>query len=144
MIVFYLNDIRKSFYMLSLYFSLIEKEPIKEFSIVYSNKNSKFSLKYLNNLKLAFINLNFVSIEEFLINQNSSVELFFYDLDFYSQADIERISRIKILKKILILNNNIGISIQEISSINLKPEKYLVWNHEFISHLITLLHLNLF
>ena len=136
MIVFYLNDIRKSFYMLSLYFSLTEKESIKEFSIVYSNKNSKFSLEYLNNLKLAFINLNFVSIEDFLINKNSSVELFFYDLDFYTPADIERISRIKIFKKILILNNNVGIPSQEISSFNLKPKKYLVWNHEFISHLI--------
>lgn len=136
MIVFYLNDIRKSFHMLSLYFSLIEKEPIKEFSIVYSNKNSKFSSKYLDDLKSAFFNLNFISLEVFLIKKNSTIDLFFYDLDFYSKLDIQRISKININKKILLLNNNIGTSSQEISSLNLNPEKYLVWNYEFISHLI--------
>jgi len=134
MTIFYLNDIRKSFYMLSLCFSIREK--LKESIIIYNNFHEKFSSSYLNSLSKAFLDLNFVSLEKFLLNKNNRVKLFFYDLDYYSNSDLEKISQINFDKKILLLNNNIGVPVQENSSLKLNPDKYLIWNHEFINHMI--------
>lgn len=133
MIVFFLNDVRKSYYMISLFFSL--EKSINKSIFVYNEDQSKFSFGYLNSLKKTFFKLRFISLKEFLKN-NKKVKLFFFDLDFYSKSDLRNISKIDVSKKILLLNNNVGIEAQENSSLLLKPDKYIVWNKNFIYHLI--------
>lgn len=130
--VFYLNDIRKSFHMISLFFSLKDDNKF----LIYNNKNDKYRKEYLDSLSNAFNQIRFLSLDDFLSNIKLDVNMFFYDLDYYSKGDIKNIFKIKTRKKILLLNNNIGVPVQENSSLNLLPNHFLVWNYDYISHLI--------
>ena len=128
--LYFLNDIRKSYYLLSFYF--------------YNNENSIIIIKdnisddniYFRQLKEVFPKLSFVKQKKFVLTDYSDISLY-VNFSFYTDDVILFIKNLNCKDISVILDANVGQSIQEKSVLELNPSNFIRWNSKYINYLLS-------
>ena len=128
--LYFLNDIRKSYYLLSFYF--------------YNNENSIIIIKdnisddniYFRQLIEVFPKLTFVKQNNFVSKNHIEISLY-VNFSFYTDDVILFIKNLNCKDISVILDPNIGIDIQEKTVLELNPTNFICWNSKYINYLIS-------
>ena len=132
--IYFLEDIRKSYYLLYIYYSNNNK-CIENSIFIYNDKIDKYYL-YLLDFKKAFPDVNIVSIDEYMELYNFKINYVFLNLTVYSSKSKNFLLKLEREKLFVILNNNSGLHEHERSVLDLNPDLFLFWNPDFIYYLL--------
>jgi hypothetical protein len=130
--IFFLEDIRKSFNLINLFY-FINKNNAHNDIFIYNDKieNTFF---YLNDFQLAFPYVTIISIDEYKDSLN--LDTVYLNHTKYDDRSIHFLSSLKSKKVVVLLNNNSGISEIDLSIKKLNPDTYIIWNTNFIYFLL--------
>jgi hypothetical protein len=128
--LYYLNDIRKSYYLISLY------SYHNENSLIIINDNILDNNIYFRQLLEVFPKCNFIKQSDFISKNYTHINLY-VNFSYYTDDVIYFIKNLNCKDISVILDPNVGIDIQEKTVLDLCPTNFICWNSKYINYLIT-------
>ena len=132
--IFFLEDIRKTFYLVNLYY-YINNEITKNDIFIYNDKIDD-TIYYLNDFRLAFPGIPIISHDLYKKSLDINLDTIYLNHNLYSEKSINFITNLEPKNVVVLLNNNSGIKEFDLSIRKLKPNTFILWNHNFIFFLL--------
>lgn len=132
--IFFLEDIRKTFYLVNLYYFINNEITTKDI-FIYNDKIDD-SIYYLNDFRLAFPEIPIISQDLYEKSLDINLDTIYLNHTLYTEKSINFLTNLEPKNVVVLLNNNSGIKEIDLSIRKLNPNTFLVWNINFIFYLL--------